>query len=184
MCCFCSIAGVPCRTKSPKDGLSEYAKVNYQMGCDSVACKNDTFIFGAMEAARTSDATVIFVGIDLSVEAESLDRVDLLLPGYQTQLVQQVATVSKGPVVLVILSAGGIDISFAKNNSNIKAIIWAGYPGEEGGRAIAEVIFGKYNPGQKDQIYPNLSYQSKEINEIRAKILLSHFRRKITLDMV
>ncbi|KAE8647744.1 hypothetical protein Csa_003474 [Cucumis sativus] len=140
-------AGVPCRMNSPMDGLSEYAKVKYQMGCDSVACKNDTFIFGAMEAARTSDATVIFVGIDLSIEAESLDRVDLLLPGYQTQLVQQVATVSKGPVVLVILSAGGIDVSFAKNNSNIKAIIWAGYPGEEGGRAIADVIFGKFNPG-------------------------------------
>lgn len=136
--------------KSPIDGLSQYAKVNYQMGCDNVACKNDTFIFGAMDAAKNSDATVIFAGIDLSIEAESLDRVDLLLPGFQTQLIQQVAAVSKGPVVLVILSAGGIDISFTKDNSNIKAIVWAGYPGEEGGRAIADVLFGKFNPGQKD----------------------------------
>lgn len=159
MFCFCSIAGVPCRMKSPIDGLSEYANVNYQMGCDTIACKNDTFIFGAMDAARNSDATVIFAGIDLSIEAESLDRLDLLLPGYQTQLIQQVATVSKGPVVLVILSAGGIDISFAKNNTNIKAIIWAGYPGEEGGRAIADILFGKFNPGQKDQICPNLLMQ-------------------------
>lgn len=103
-----------------------------------------------MDAAKNSDATVIFAGIDLTVEAESLDRVDLLLPGYQTQLIQEVADASKGPVVLVILSAGGIDISFAKNNSNIKAIVWAGYPGEEGGHAIADILFGKSNPGQND----------------------------------
>lgn len=140
-------AGVPCRLKSPLDGVAEFAKVNYQMGCENVACKNDTFIFPAMDAAKNSDATVIAVGIDLSVEAESLDRVDLLLPGYQTQLIQQVAAVSKGPVILLILSAGGIDISFAKSDPNIEAILWAGYPGEEGGRAIAELIFGKYSPG-------------------------------------
>ena len=139
--------------KSPIDGLSGYAKVNYQMGCENVACRNDTFIFGAMDAAKNSDATVILGGIDLSIEAESLDRVDLLLPGFQTQLIQQVAAVSKGPVVLVIMSAGGIDISFAKNSPNIKAIVWAGYPGEEGGRAIADVIFGKFNPGQNEKTY-------------------------------
>ncbi|XP_022926343.1 probable beta-D-xylosidase 5 [Cucurbita moschata] len=140
-------AGVPCRMKSPIDGLSEYAKVNYQMGCDDVACKKRRFIPGAVDAAKNSDATVIVVGLDLSIEAEGLDRDHLLLPGSQAELVGQVAAASKGPVVLVIMSAGGIDISFAKNISNIKAIVWAGYPGEEGGRAIADVIFGKYNPG-------------------------------------
>uniref|UniRef100_A0A6N2LTD8 Glycoside hydrolase family 3 C-terminal domain-containing protein n=1 Tax=Salix viminalis TaxID=40686 RepID=A0A6N2LTD8_SALVM len=69
-----------------------------------------------MEAAKKADATIIFAGIDLSVEAESLDRDDLLLPGYQTQLINQVASVANGPVVLVLMSAGGVDISFAKRN--------------------------------------------------------------------
>ncbi|XP_023517807.1 probable beta-D-xylosidase 5 [Cucurbita pepo subsp. pepo] len=156
-------AGVPCRVKSPIDGLSGYAKVNYQMGCENVACRNDTFIFGAMDAAKNSDATVILGGIDLSIEAESLDRVDLLLPGFQTQLIQQVAAVSKGPVVLVIMSAGGIDISFAKNSPNIKAIVWAGYPGEEGGRAIADVIFGKFNPGGR---LPVTWYEADYVNQL------------------
>ncbi|KAJ7968895.1 Beta-D-xylosidase [Quillaja saponaria] len=140
-------AGIPCQITAPIDGFSKYGKVIYEMGCGEVLCKNESFIFPAMKAAKNADATVILAGLGLSVEQESLDRVDLLLPGYQTQLINQVAAVSKGPVILVIMSAGGVDISFAKENENIKAILWAGYPGEEGGQAIADVVFGKYNPG-------------------------------------
>ncbi|KAF8392684.1 hypothetical protein HHK36_023033 [Tetracentron sinense] len=139
-------AGIPCQYSSPLDAFSAIANVTYEIGCD-VMCKNETLIFPAMQAAKNADATILFVGLDLSVEAESLDRVDLLLPGYQTQLINQVAAVAKGPLILVIMSAGGVDISFAKNNPNIKAILWAGYPGEEGGRAISDIVFGKYNPG-------------------------------------
>ncbi|TQD71672.1 hypothetical protein C1H46_042792 [Malus baccata] len=141
-------AGIPCRFTSPLDAFSSYGEVKYEMGCDGVACANDSLIFPAMRAAKHADATIIFAGLDLSVEAESLDRVDLLLPGYQTQFINQVAQVSKGPVILVIMSAGGVDISFAKQNDNINAILWAGYPGEEGGRAIADVAFGQYSPGK------------------------------------
>ena len=74
------------------------------------------------ERAKNADATIILAGLDLSVEAESLDREYLILPGYQTQLINQLAKIAKGPVILVIMSAGGIDISFAKENENIKAI--------------------------------------------------------------
>ncbi|KAK4399329.1 Beta-xylosidase/alpha-L-arabinofuranosidase 1 [Sesamum angolense] len=140
-------AGVPCKYTSPIDGLSKFGEVIYEMGCDGVLCKNESLIFPAMRAASKADATILVFGLDLSVEAESLDRVDLLIPGYQSQLISQVAEVSKGPVVVVVMSAGGVDISFAKNDPNIHSIIWAGYPGEEGGRAIADVVFGRYNPG-------------------------------------
>ncbi|KAB1221365.1 putative beta-D-xylosidase 5 [Morella rubra] len=108
------------------------------MGCGDIACRNDTFIGQALNAAKKADATVILAGLDLSVKAEGLDRVNLVLPGYQTQLINQVVEVAKGPVILVILSAGGVDISFVKEHENIKAILWAGYPGEEGGGAIAD----------------------------------------------
>ncbi|XP_052210535.1 probable beta-D-xylosidase 5 [Diospyros lotus] len=140
-------AGVPCRYVSPIDGFSAFGKVEYERGCADIACKNESLIFPAMRAAKKADATVIVVGLDLSVEAEGSDRVDLLLPGYQTQLIEQVASVSRGPVILVVMSGGPIDISFANNNPKIGAVLWAGYPGEEGGRAIADVVLGKCNPG-------------------------------------
>ncbi|KAJ4826621.1 hypothetical protein Tsubulata_002221 [Turnera subulata] len=140
-------AGIPCQFNSPLEALSQYGEVNYQVGCAQIGCGNDSLIPPAMQAAQNADATIIFVGIDLSIEAEGLDRNDLLLPGFQTQLINQVSGAAKGPVTLVILSAGGVDISFAKNNPKIGAILWAGYPGEKGGPAIADIIFGKYNPG-------------------------------------
>nr|DAD19386.1 TPA_asm: hypothetical protein HUJ06_020849 [Nelumbo nucifera] len=78
--------GIPCKYVSPKDGLSTFGNLTYEKGCADVACKNDSFIFSAMEAAKKADATVVVVGLDLSIEVEFVDRLDLLLPGYQTQL--------------------------------------------------------------------------------------------------
>jgi beta-D-xylosidase 4 len=118
----------------------------YEMGCGEMACRNDSVIFPAMEAAKKADATLLLMSLDLSIEAENLDREDLLLPGYQTQLINQVAQVSRGPVILIIMSAGGVYISFARDNDKIQAILWVGHPGQEGGRGIADVVFGKYNP--------------------------------------
>nr|CAD1821887.1 unnamed protein product [Ananas comosus var. bracteatus] len=140
-------AGTPCSYSSPLDGLSRYAKVSYLPGCLDVACLNLTYIFPAVRISKTADATIIFAGLDLSVEAESNDRSNLNLPGYQNLFIRQVASAAKGPVVLVILSAGGVNIDEFKSSSDIDAILWVGYPGEQGGNAIADVIYGKYNPG-------------------------------------
>ncbi|XP_010558471.1 PREDICTED: probable beta-D-xylosidase 2 [Tarenaya hassleriana] len=139
--------GVPCRYISPIQGFSEFANVTFSAGCGDVLCKNRTLVFPAAQTARNADATVIVAGLDLTAEAEDLDRLDLNLPGYQKELIVQVAEMAKGPVILVVMSGGGVDITFAKNHPNITAILWAGYPGQEGGRAIADVIFGHYNPG-------------------------------------
>ena len=87
------------------------------------------------------------MGLDLSIEAESRDRTTLLLPGSQQELVSRVAKASRGPTILVLMSGGPIDVSFAKNNPRITAILWVGYPGQAGGAAIADVLFGTINPG-------------------------------------
>lgn len=105
-------------------------------------------MFGDAEgAASQADATVLVMGLDQSIEAETLDRDGLLLPGLQQELVSRVAKASKGPVVLVLMCGGPVDVSFAKNDPKISAILWVGYPGQAGGAALAEVLFGATNPG-------------------------------------
>ncbi|XP_022760646.1 beta-D-xylosidase 1-like [Durio zibethinus] len=142
-------AGVACDYTSPLQGISRYARTIHQAGCSDVACKTKN-LFGAAEAAaRKADATVLVMGLDQSIEAEFRDRAGLLFPGHQQELVSRVARASKGPTMLVLMSGGPIDVSFAKNDPRISAILWAGYPGQAGGAAIADVLFGTTNPGGK-----------------------------------
>ena len=151
------IVGTPCRYVSPLQGFSAFGKVIYEEGCEGIKCPTDKLIFPATQAAKRADATILVMGTNLKIENEGLDRDELLLPGYQNQLIAQVAVASKGPVILVIMSAGGVDISSFLNpdrnleyiNKKIKGILWVGHPGQEGGRAIADVLYGKYNPGKQ-----------------------------------
>ncbi|XP_059651108.1 beta-xylosidase/alpha-L-arabinofuranosidase 2-like [Cornus florida] len=137
-------AGIPCSYVSPLKGLSESVKTTYVPGCN-VPCDAPQ-IDEAKKAAAEADAVVLVVGADLSIEAEAKDRVDINLPGKQPQLIFEVANAAKGPVILVVMSGGGMDIQFCKDNNKIPSILWAGYPGQHGGGAIADVIFGRYNP--------------------------------------
>lgn len=93
------------------------------------------------------NATILFMGLDLSIKDEGLDRMDLKFPRNQELLINSIADASNNPVVLVILSGRGIDITTLKNNPKLYAIVWAGYPGAEGGCAIVDILFGNHNPG-------------------------------------
>lgn len=142
------VLGVPCRYTSPLQGIARYVKTSHNIGCRNVKCA-ETELFGrAARVARHTDATILVMGLDQTIEAEARDRESLLLPGHQTDLVLQVARASRGPVVLVLMSGGPVDLSFAKNEPKVAGILWAGYPGQAGGAAIADVIFGASNPGK------------------------------------
>lgn len=101
----------------------------------------------AVTIAKEADFVIIVAGLDLTQETEDRDRYSLLMPGFQTALVTTLAAVTKKPLVLVLTGGGPIDISFAKGDPRIASILWIGYPGETGGKALAEVVFGDYNPG-------------------------------------
>lgn len=140
--------GVPCGITSPLQGLHKYvSKLTYIPGCIDVKCEDELNIKAAVEASAEADATVLVMGLDMSTEHENLDRVALTLPGHQERLIKNVANASKGRVVLVIMAAGPVDLSFVKNMNKIGGVLWVGYPGQSGGDAIAQVIFGDYNPG-------------------------------------
>ncbi|CAO2207972.1 unnamed protein product [Urochloa humidicola] len=139
--------GKPCRVVTPYNAIRKMVKATHVHACDNGACDTAGGVGRAAKTARISDATIVIAGLNMSVERESNDREDLLLPWNQTSWINAVADASPHPIVLVIMSAGGVDVSFAQNNTKIGAIVWAGYPGEEGGTAIADVLFGKHNPG-------------------------------------
>lgn len=127
--------------------MRKMVNATYVHACDNGGCDTAAGMGGAARTVKLGDATIVIAGLNMSVERESNDREDLLLPWNQTTWISSVAEASPYPIVLVIMSAGGVDVSFAQSNPKIGAIVWAGYPGEEGGTALADVIFGKYNPG-------------------------------------
>ncbi|XP_021904538.1 probable beta-D-xylosidase 2 isoform X2 [Carica papaya] len=142
-------AGVACEYTSPIQGIGKYAKVIHQMGCGNVACGDENLFDEAIDSARQADATVLVMGLDQSIEAEFKDRTELVLPGHQQDLISEVSKASKGPTILVLMSGGPVDLSFVKNDKLISAILWVGYPGQAGGAAIADILYGETNPGGK-----------------------------------
>jgi len=131
---------------SPLAGVKSYVPgTNYEPGC--AIANNDRTGFGkATAAAKLADVTVLVVGIDQSQESEGRDRTIVSLPGVQNDLITAVAAAAKGPVIVVVMAGGSVDMSVAKNTPNVAAILWVGYPGQSGGQAIADVLFGTVNP--------------------------------------
>ncbi|XP_030548511.1 probable beta-D-xylosidase 6 [Rhodamnia argentea] len=140
--------GIPCRPKSLFEELQVYVQMtSHAAGCKDIPCNASDAFHEAILAAKKADYVIVVVGLDLTQETEDLDRVSLLLPGKQMDLVSSIAAASKNPIVLVLTGGGPLDVSFAKNDPRIASILWIGYPGEAGGKALAEVIFGDVNPG-------------------------------------
>jgi beta-glucosidase len=107
----------------------------------------------AVEAARNADAAVLFLGLSPRLEGEEMrvqvegfsggDRVTIDLPKVQRDLMQAVVKTGT-PTVLVLLNGSAVAVNWA--DDNIPAIVEAWYPGQAAGTAIADVLFGDYNP--------------------------------------
>jgi len=114
---------------------------------------NTTMQQEAVEAAKQADAVVLVLGLSQRLEGEEMpiqvdgfaggDRTHLKLPQTQRDLMKAVEATGK-PVILVLLNGSALAVNWA--NENLEAIISAGYPGQEGGTAVADVLFGDYNP--------------------------------------
>ena len=101
-----------------------------------------------INAAKEADVAVVFVGTDEHTATEEADRLTLLLPGNQMDLIDAVAAANKNTIV-VMQTLGCVEVDQFKDNPNIKGIIWTGYNGMGQGAAIAKVLFGDVNPGGK-----------------------------------
>lgn len=94
----------------------------------------------AVAAARASDAAIVVAGIE---EGEFRDRAYLRLPGHQEDLIRAVAATGK-PVVVVLV--GGSAVTMSAWLDQVDGVLMAWYPGEEGGHAVADALFGESNP--------------------------------------
>lgn len=153
-------SGTPSEYTTLLRGMQEEAKkrgieVIYAEGCDlykkeyKSLCETD-LIPEAVIAARKSDIAVLCLGLSPVLEGEEgeedavqCDRDDLGLPGRQAELVRAVAREGK-PVILILCN--GSPLSIPKEEPLTDAILEVWYPGEEGGSAVADILFGNYNP--------------------------------------
>ena len=107
----------------------------------------------AVDAAKGAEMVVMVLGISSKLEGEEMnvteagfkggDRTSIDLPERQQRLLEAVAATGK-PIVVVLLSGSALAVNWAADHAN--AILQAWYPGEEGGSAVADVLFGDYNP--------------------------------------
>jgi beta-glucosidase len=131
----------------------------------------------AIAAAKQADTVVMVLGLSPRLEGEEMkvpvegfsggDRVSLDLPASQEELLEKVAAVGK-PTVLVLMNGSAVAINWA--HDHVPAIVEGWYPGQAGGTALADVLFGDYNPAGKlpvtfyksaDQLPPFTDYSMK-----------------------
>ncbi len=159
--------GTSSRYTTILEGIQDEAGPNinvlYSEGChlykdrvEPLAVENDR-LAEARVVANHSDVVVLVLGLDETLEGEegdtgnsyaSGDKTDLNFPESQRILAKAVIDTGK-PVIVAVMTGSAMDLSFARDASNVKAIIQAWYPGAEGGRAFANLLFGKKSPSGK-----------------------------------
>jgi beta-glucosidase len=97
------------------------------------------------ELAAKADAVIVCVGFDDKTEGEGFDR-RFQLPGGQDELVRQISAVNKN--IIVVITAGG-NVDMTQWIDKVPAVLDAWYPGQEGGTALAQILFGDYSPSGK-----------------------------------
>lgn len=143
-----------------KSKLGDKVNVNYAKGCEIINEKwpetevipeplspeEQNEINKAVDVAKKSKLAIVVLGDSSKTVGESASRSSLDLPGRQLELVQAVYATGK-PVIVVLINGRPISINWV--NKYIPGIIEAWFPGAQGGTAIADVLFGDYNPGGK-----------------------------------
>jgi beta-glucosidase len=105
----------------------------------------DTVTENLLELAKSADAVVLSVGFDPNSEGEGFDRT-FNLPGAQELLIQKIAKVNKNTIV--VLNAGGV-VDMNSWLDRVPALLYIWYLGQEGGNALAQILFGEYSPSGK-----------------------------------
>ena len=181
VCLIGNYHGTASRYVTVLEGIQDRTKgkcrVLYSEGCalsedrvEPLAQPNDR-LAEAAAVAKHSDTVILVLGLDETLEGEegdtgnsyySGDKADLLLPESQRILLRHVLEIGK-PTVVVLLAGSAIDLSEAQESAD--AILLGWYPGAGGGRAVAELLFGKESPSGK---LPLTFYRNAALEEMPA----------------
>ncbi|KOS21229.1 putative exo-1 [Escovopsis weberi] len=138
-------AGTPAVVASPLDAFkSKWQNVQFQQGT-GISSDDTSGFAAAIAAAKNADVIFYCGGLDKSVEDEARDRDNIDWPGNQKDLITQLAGLGKKLVVLQF-GGGQVDDSDFLKSSGVNSILWTGYPGQEGGRAIFDTVTGASSP--------------------------------------
>ncbi|MDI9469923.1 MAG: glycoside hydrolase family 3 C-terminal domain-containing protein [Bacillota bacterium] len=142
----------PTRVSQPLDSLPATI---YADGCDDRGDTNDALVAGAELAAREAEVAVVFAGLPAHYESEGYDRENMLMPEGHVRLIRAVAAANPRTVV-VLLCGAPVECDWA---DEVAAILYMGLPGQAGGEAIANLLYGRANPcGRLAESWP-LRYQ-------------------------
>ena len=117
----------------------------YAPGCDDRGNTSETLIAEAVAAAQNAETAIVFAGLPAHYESEGFDRDHLKMPEGHVRMIESVAQANPNTVV-VLLCGSAVECSWA---DNVKAILYMGLPGEAGGAAIANLLYGRANPSGK-----------------------------------
>ncbi|MBR1821604.1 MAG: glycoside hydrolase family 3 C-terminal domain-containing protein [Clostridia bacterium] len=158
-----------------QDALGDDVRVLYSQGShlfinrDENLAQPDDRISEALTVAERSDAVVLVLGLDETLEGEegdtgnaaaSGDKADLLLPESQRRLMDAVLAVGK-PTVIVLMAGSAIDLGAGADRAGAVLLTW--YPGARGGRAVADILLGRVSPSGK---LPVTFYRNEQLAKL------------------
>lgn len=162
--------GIPTHPVTPLEGIraavSKDTEVLYTDGCKLTGMTTDGLgragnLSEAQSVAKRADVVVLCLGLSAEIEGEqgdvsnseaAGDKIDLNLTGLQQRMMEEIVALGK-PTVLVVMAGSPMSITWA--HEHVDAIVDAWYPGETGGTAIADVLFGKVSPaGRLPMTFP------------------------------
>ena len=132
----------PTKLTQPLDFLPDAI---YAPGCDERGDTTDALLDEARAAAEQAEVAVIFAGLPDRYESEGFDRDDMKMPAGHLRMIEAAASANPNTVV-VLLCGSAVECPWA---DGVKAVLYMGLPGQAGGEAIAELLYGRVNPSGK-----------------------------------
>lgn len=135
--------------------------IKWVQGCLADGSTTGELVAAAERAARAAKTAVVFAGLPAQYESEGFDRVDMSMPKGHVRLIEAVAAAN--PDTVVVLSCGGaVELPWA---DRVRGILYMGLPGEAGGEAIVQLLFGEANPsGKLAESWP-MTYSDSAVSE-------------------